>query len=202
MTKSKKIIRIENHIESFEEEQELEESAYETFEGWEADYEFINKKDFEGLVKYRKRIAKNNPNDVYSQWSLGEAYVLNRQYEKAIEFLTHLHKKYPDHGDIHYSILDALFSIGKSEKDFEWISAPNVVRLNRDVLDYCYDLLKRKRKPRELNDLYCKLMSMGYLAFNENEFLKYLSTDERFEIEKDSIIQFSLIRVVSKKKKS
>ena len=202
MKKSKKIIKLEDHIKTHEEETNSEEDIYENFEDWEGDYELINKGDFEGLIKYRERIAKNNPNDVYSQWSLGEAYILNKEFEKAIEFLTNLHRKYPDHEDIQYSILDALFSIGKNEKDFEWVLAPVVVRLNSGVLDYCYDLLKRKRIARELNDLYSELMSMGYLAFNENDLLNYLSTDGRFEIEKDSIIPCSLVRVVNKKKKS
>ncbi|MCZ2846299.1 MAG: hypothetical protein O2U61_07405 [Candidatus Bathyarchaeota archaeon] len=202
MKKCKRIIKLEEHIKVSKEEKNFEEDIHENFEDWEEDYELINKGDFEGLIKYRERIAKNNPNDVYSQWPLGEAYILNKEYEKAIEFLSHLHRKYPDHGDIHYSILDALFSIGKSEKDFDWVSVPAVVRLNRDVLDYCYELLKRKRKARELNDLYCGLMSMGYLSFNENDFLNYLSADERFEIEKDSNIHCSLVSIVSKKKKS
>ena len=193
MKKDKKVIKIENHIKT------SEGDIYQNFEDWEDDYELINKGDFEGLIKYREKMARYSPNDVYSLWPLGEAYILNKEYEKAIEFLTHLHIKYPDNADIQYLILDALFSIDKSEKDFKWVLAPEVVSLNSDLLDHCYDLLKRKRKARELNDLYCELMPQGYLAFNENDLLNYLVADGRFEIEKDSIIHCSLVKVVRKK---
>lgn len=196
MKKDKKIIKIEDYIKI------SEEDVYQNFEDWEEDYELINKGDFEELIKYREKVARNNPNDVYSLWPLGEAYILNKEYEKAIEFLTNLHNKHPNNADIQYLILDALFSIDKSEKDFEWVLAPEVVRLNRDLLDHCYDLLKRKRKARELNDLYCELMPLGYLTFNENDLLNYLVADGRFEIEKDSIIHCSLVKIVRKKKKS
>ena len=90
----------------------------------------------------------------------------------------------------------------KSEKDFDWVRSPEVIRLSKDLLDYCYNLLKGKRKARELNDLFCELMTMGYLTFTEKDFLNYISTDERFEIKNDRNIQFSLVRVSKKLKKS
>ena len=199
MNKSK-IIKLAEYTKTPEEVNDFEEDKYYNFEDWEADYELLNEGDFEGLIKYREIIAKNNPNDVDSQWHLGEAYILNNEHEKAIDFLTDLHRKYPDHVDIQYSILDSLFSIGKSEKDFDWVKSPKVIRLRKDLLDHCYNLLKGKRKARELNDLYCEVMIMGYLTFTDKDFFNYLDTDERFEIKKDSNIQFSLVSVAKRLK--
>lgn len=43
-------------------------------EDWEDDYELISKGDYKGLKKLRQIIAKNNPEDIYAQWRLGEAW--------------------------------------------------------------------------------------------------------------------------------
>ena len=64
-------------------------------EDWEPLVEFREKKDYAGLVEYCKHRAERFPNDLYAQFYLGEAYVLNGEYEKAIEFLSHHHKKHP-----------------------------------------------------------------------------------------------------------
>jgi len=70
------------------------------------------------------------------------------KYEKAIGFLGDLHKKYPDDPNIQNSLLDALFAIGKDENAVDWIIKPTVLRLDKDALDYCYNFLRAKRKPR------------------------------------------------------
>jgi len=57
------------------------------YEDWEDDYELISKGDYEGLKMLRQMIAKNNPEDIHAQWCLGEAYVLCKEYEKAIDYL-------------------------------------------------------------------------------------------------------------------
>ena len=43
------------------------------YEDWEADHELVSKEDYVGLVKYREEVVKNNPNDFYSKYYLGEA---------------------------------------------------------------------------------------------------------------------------------
>ncbi|KJR46250.1 hypothetical protein UF75_3336 [Desulfosporosinus sp. I2] len=61
------------------------------YEDWEDDYELISKGDYEGLKKLRQMMAENNPKDIYAQWRLGEAYVLCKEYEKAIDYLKPLY---------------------------------------------------------------------------------------------------------------
>jgi tetratricopeptide (TPR) repeat protein len=60
------------------------------YEGWEDDYDLISKGDYEGLKRLRQKAAKNDPEDIDAQWRLGEAYVLCKEYEKAIDYFTPL----------------------------------------------------------------------------------------------------------------
>ncbi|SNS69310.1 hypothetical protein SAMN05446037_101746 [Anaerovirgula multivorans] len=94
---------------------------YDDMEEWEAEADFFDKRDWKGLVEYRRQKAENHSDAPDYQWSLGEAYVRNKEYEKAISFLGDLHKKYPDDLNIQHSLLDALFAIGKDETVVNWI---------------------------------------------------------------------------------
>lgn len=94
-----------------------------------------------------------------------------------------------------------MFALGKSERDFRWASIPDVIRLNSEVSDFCYAYLSGKRKPRDLNDVYCQLIVEGYLTFDEEELLKYLNADGRFEIQKDESVHSALLKVHREKKK-
>jgi len=70
------------------------------FEDWEVDYKLISKGDYIGLKRLRQEVAKSDPADIYAQWRLGEAYILCKEYEKAIDYFTPLYRKNPDFGDI------------------------------------------------------------------------------------------------------
>ncbi|MDQ2085534.1 hypothetical protein RBH29_03685 [Herbivorax sp. ANBcel31] len=157
-----------------------EESFYDEFEEWESEAEFFNNKDWESLLKYRYKRAMENPDDVYYQWCLGETYVLNKEYEKAIEFLVPLHKSEPEDIDIQYSILDALFAVGKDENAVRWICQPNVLRLGGQILNFCYDFLKKKTKPRTVEEIYLEIYAEGYPVFNQDDLKKLMIEDGRF----------------------
>ena len=153
------------------------------FEAWEPLVEFREKKDYAGLVEYCKHRAKRFPKDLYAQFYLGEAYVLNGEYEKAIEFLSHHHKKYPWNTDFQHVILDALFALGKNENDFNWTEKPIVLRMTDGVLDVCYEFLKPKRKSRSVFDIHTYFDTKGYLLFTEEELFTALIEDDRFILE-------------------
>jgi len=171
------------------------------YEGWEDDYNLISEGDYEGLKRLRQETAKSDPEDIDVQWRLGEAYVLCKEYEKAIDYFTPLYRENPDNGNIECSILDALFALGKSERDFKWVSVPEVIRLNNEVSDFCYDYLKGKRNARVLDEVYCQLIVKGYLTFNEEELLNHLIKDGRFEFQNDGNVHSTLLKVQRKSKK-
>ena len=165
------------------------------FEDWEDDYNLISKGDYEGLKRLRQEMAKSYPEDIHAQWRLGEAYVLCKEYEKAIDYFSPLYRKNLDNGDIEHLILDALFALGKSEKDFKWVSVPKVIRLNDKVSDFCYDYLKGKRKARGLDDVFLQLIVEGYHTFNEEELLNHLIKDGRFEFQSEGYVHSTLLKV-------
>lgn len=172
------------------------------FEAWEPLVKFREKEDYTGLVEYCKHRAEIFPDNPYTQFYLGEAYVLNGEYEKAIEFLSHRYQKQPWNIDFQHVILDALFSLGKNENDFDWIEKPFVLRMSDDILDACYEFLKPKRKPRSVLEIHTHFVTKGYLLFAEEELFKALVEDERFIVEDvDKGAFLAQVRVVHKKRK-
>jgi len=156
------------------------------FEEWEGDYQFIQEEDWAGLVKLRKQKAEKNPHDLHRQWRYGEALVLNQEFNLALEFLTPIYKREPEHMDVIHSILDALYGLGKTEKDFNWIEKPIVLKLNDETKDLCKDFLKNKRKPIPFTSLYEHLIFQSYyLTFKEKDLYVYLKTVGLFKFSGD-----------------
>lgn len=171
------------------------------FEEWEIEEEFRENEDYPGLVEHCKQRAERFPDDPYAQYYLGEAYVLNGEYEKAIEFLSEHHKHDPDNADYHHVILDALYALGKTEDDFDWVEKPVILKMSTEIMDGCYEFLKSKRKPRSVNELYPRFVMEGYVLFTEQELLKALSKDSRFVVEDADGELFAKVRVARKRRR-
>jgi len=174
------------------------DDVWDDFEEWETDYELREKEDYPGLVEYCKQRAERLPDDPYAQFYLGEAYALNGEYEKAIEFLSKHHKRQPDNPDHHHVILDALYALGKTEDDFDWVEKPVILRMSTEIVDACYEFLKPRRKPRTINELYMRFIIEGYLLFTDEDLLKALSEDARFVVEDAHAGLFAEVRVARK----
>lgn len=169
------------------------------FEDWEEYHELFDKEDFPGLVQYCQKKAEQAPTDLYAQTYLGDAYVLNGEYEKAIEFLAEHHRKHPWNEDYQYLILHALFALGKNENDFDWTEQPVILRMSAEILDTCYEFLRLKRKSRPISELHGKFILKGYLVFTEEDLLESLIEDERFTVEDlDDGPFFAKVKVVRK----
>ena len=168
------------------------------FEEWEIAAELRDEENYPGLVEYCKQRAERLPDDPYAQYYLGEAYVLNGEYEKAIEFLSEHHRRHPDNLDFQYVILDALYALGKTEDDFDWAHKPLILRMSAAIVDACYEFLKLKRKPRSVSELYTRFIMEGYLLFKEEDLLKALSEDGRFVVEDADADRFAKIRLAGK----
>jgi len=169
------------------------------FEEWEAFSALHAKEDYPGLVKFCEHRFNKYPDDQYSQYYLGAAYVLNGQYEKAINFMSKYHREFPENIDFQHVILDALFLSGKDENDFNWTEKPVIFRMSNEILDICYKFLKTKKKSRTIDDLYFKFQIKGYLLFSVEDLLKKLLKDNRFTISKAEDGIFAEVRVTSKK---
>ena len=171
------------------------------FEGWETYSDLMYSQDFPGLVEYCEECLSRSPDDLYDQYRLGDAYVLNKEYDKAICFMTPYYRQVPDDPNFKNVILDALFALGKTEDDFDWIKRPVVLRISDAVvLDECYKFMKPKRKPRDVAQLHIELMYQGYLAFTEKDLLKALVHDSRFVVDDVDEVYFAKVQVVRKGK--
>ncbi len=82
------------------------------FEGWEIDYELLEKRDYAGLVAHYEAVVEWESGSRNSLHKLGEAYVLHGEPEKAIELLSEPHRKAPGDKEFQHVILDALFALG------------------------------------------------------------------------------------------
>jgi tetratricopeptide (TPR) repeat protein len=174
------------------------DKVWDDFEERETHYELREKEDWPGLVKYCKQRAERFPDDLYAQYYLGDAYVLNGEYDKALEFLSKHHRRHPWNPDYHHVILDALYALGKTEDDFDWVQKPAVLRLSGEILDASYEFLRSKRKPRSVNNLYICFVTEGYLLFTEEELLKALLEDARFVVEEADAGLSATVRVARK----
>ncbi|MBC8062157.1 MAG: hypothetical protein H7Y18_16010 [Clostridiaceae bacterium] len=179
-----------------------QENDFDEFENWEDDYQYITLNNWKGLVKLRQIVVLRNPKDITAQWRLGEAYVFNKEYEKAVEVLGELLKFEPDYIDAQHTLLDALFAMGKDETYFEWNIKPDIIKLSSEVLDQCYEFLRPRRKPICISELYCEfLVSTSYLLFEEEELLKSLLEDNRFIVDGNLLLPFSCFISVNRSKK-
>ena len=170
------------------------------FEEWETDYELREKEDWPGLVEYCKQRAERLPDDPYAQYYLGNAYVLNGEYDKALEFLSEHHRRQPWNPDYHGVILDALYALGKTEDDFDWVQEPVILKMSTEILDACYEFLRSRRKPRSVNELYTRFVMEGYLLFIEEDLLKALLEDGRFVVEDADAVLFAQVRAIPKRR--
>lgn len=171
-----------------------------SFEDWEEISDLYDEEDYPLLLQYCEKNYKESPDDPYSQYRLGEAYFLNGDYEKAIQFMKSCLLNFPENLDFQYVVIDALFALGKNENDFEWIQKPEVLRLDQEINDFFYNFLKAKRKPWTIIDLYGELIMKGYLLFNEKDLFHALVVDDRF-IVKNSGSEASAEIVVNRKNK-
>ena len=199
MDKQHDILRFPDRFQCSSDSADDYDDDFSDFEAWEVHAELLESEDYPALVDHCEREVARHPEDLYAQNRLGDAYVLNGQYEKTIETMGEVHRKFPDIKTFQNVILDALFAMGKTEDDYGWVRKPRVLRIGRAVLDDCHDYLRPKRKPRDVAELSLELMSKGYLTFSAQELLRALAEDGRFVIERDRIPDWAQVRIRRKR---
>ena len=144
-------------------------------ESWEGDYELYEKEDWVGLLKLREKDAKKHASDLYAQQRYAEALNLNKRYKDTLDFISPLYKANHEVGFGIHEIVDALYGLCKTEDDYNWISKPDILKLDSYMIKLCTDLLKSKRKSVSVTDIYCDLIvKSDYCTFNEQELGDYL----------------------------
>lgn len=62
-------------------------------ESWQDDFELYENNDWIRLLKLRKKVAEQEPSDLYAQQRYADALNLNKQYNETLNFITPLYKK-------------------------------------------------------------------------------------------------------------
>jgi hypothetical protein len=138
------------------------------FEEWEADSNYIDKEDWKGLLELRSKRDFNKQSDLYAQQRYAEALILNKLFREAIDFLSPLYIKHHDVGFGIQEIIQGLYGLGKTEDDFPWISKPDIIKLDQNMIQRCMDFMTGKRKPTSVIDIYGHfLMNSDFMDFNE-----------------------------------
>lgn len=138
--------------------------------------------DFAGYVAHCEERVKRDPEDSCGVAALGEAFLLHKEPEKAIEVVTPGYREDPDHEFGEEIILEALQALGRPMEDFPWLRPPRVVHLDRTLLNECERYLKRKRKAVDLLSLHCEFEFRGFLLFSEEDLGRALEEDGRFVV--------------------
>jgi hypothetical protein len=164
------------------------------FEEWEGDANLIDDENWVGLLELRKQRAQKRPLDLYAQQGFADALVINKKYAEAIEFLKPLYSKHYESGFGIHEILDALYGLGKTEDDFNWIIKPNIFKLDKELINKCIVFLKGKRKHVSAITIFGDLiMHADYLTFNEEELSEFLlKNDNTFDFIGDKKYYFDM----------
>jgi len=157
-------------------------------ESWEGYYELYENEDWVGLLKWCEIDAKKHPSDLYAQQRYANALNLNKKYKEALDFITPLYKDNYDIGFGISDIVDALYGLGKTKEDFDWINHPVILTLDPDTVNFCIDLIKNRKRAVRIIDLYQELiMKTDYCKFNESELAKFLvEFKDKFDIQLDN----------------
>jgi hypothetical protein len=147
-------------------------------EEWEVDALLTEKEDWVALLELRQKKTNNNPKDLYAQEKYAEALILNKKYQETIDFLAPIYKKYYNEGFGISLIITALFGLGKTENDFNWLKKPNIFKLDKSTTDFCVKFLKGKRNFVRVFDFHNHILDHSdYMTFNEYELTDFLLMD-------------------------
>ena len=158
-------------FDEFEEYDELED-----LESWEGDNILYQEENWPELLKLRKERALKDPSDLHAQEAYAIALNLNKKYDETLEFLRPIYRENWDCGFGIAEIIDALYALGKTEDDFDWINKPEILKIGPDTIDFCKDYLKNKRKPVSITEIHTDMIpKFDYIAFEANDLADYLS---------------------------
>lgn len=113
---------------------------------------------------------------------LGRAYLWSGEPEAALEILAPLHRERPADREVQSLILESLFALGRSESDYPWVVAPEVVRVGPELLNRLAGLLAAQLSGCTLLDLCLAAAERGHPAFSAEDLLAALEADERFAV--------------------
>lgn len=148
--------------------------------------ELYSREDWRELVRVRERQLERHADDVHVRLALAEAYLLAGEPESALEVAGACHAEEPDDPWIEDTILEALFALGRTERDFPWQGGtPPVLRLDGELLDRVHARVTDDPELEDLALLYHVLAEEAFTPFGPAELLAALREHPRFVTEMD-----------------
>jgi len=164
-------------------------------ESWEVESEYYYNQQWDKLIECCLLELKEEPEDDYLLWQLGDIYLQSGKYQKALEIGKYYYKIHPESPNVVQNLLNALEKLGKPVEDFSWKGNPKILKIE-DALDivHKYVLLKKGRKKKiHLLDLYSepfcdKELSLG---FSIDRFEERIRDDRRFVVNMEGDVSLS-----------
>lgn len=148
--------------------------------------ELYSREDWRELVRVRERQLGRHADDVHVRLALAEAHLLAGNPDRALEVAGPCHAEEPDDPWIEDTILEALFALGRTERDFAWQGeTPPVLRLDGELLDRVHARIAADPELEDLALLYHVLAEEAFTPFGPAELLAALREHSRFVTEMD-----------------
>ena len=165
-------------------------------ESWEIESEYYYNQQWDKLIGYYLLGLKEEPEDDYLLWRLGDIYLQSGKYQKALELGKYHYEIHPESLNAVGNLLSALEKLGKPVEEFPWKDNPEILKIE-DALDivHKYILLKKGRKKKiHLLDLYSQLFYDKdlFLGFSIDRFEERICNDRRFIISIEGDVWLSL----------
>ncbi len=166
-------------------------------EAWEIESEYYYNQQWDKLIEYCLQRLKDEPEDDYILWRLGDTYLQSGKYQKALEIGKYHYKIHPASPNAVNILLNALEKLGKQVERFPWKGNPKILKIE-DALNmvHKYMLQKKARKKKiHVLDLYSYPFHDKdlFLGFSIDRFKERMRSDRRFivSIEGDVSLLFS-----------
>lgn len=148
--------------------------------------ELYSKEDWRELVRVRERQLERHADDIHVRLALAEAHLLAGEPERALEVAAACHAEEPDDPWIEDTVLEALFALGKTERDFPWRGeTPAILRLDAELLDRVHGRVTADPELEDVALLYHVLAEEAFTPFGPEELLTALREHPRFVTEAD-----------------
>ncbi len=155
-------------------------------ESWEVESEYYYNQQWDKLIEYCLLELKEEPEDDYALWRLGDIYLQSGKYQKALELGKYHYKIHLESPNAVQNLLRALEKFGKPVEESPWKGNPEILKIE-DALGivHKYMLLNKGRKKKiHLLDLYSEPFHDKdlFLGFSIERFEKRIRNDRRFVV--------------------
>jgi len=116
-------------------------------DSWEIESEYYYNQQWDKPIEYCLLELKEEPENDYILWRLGDTYLQSGEYQKALELGKYHYKIYCKSPNAIQNLLRALEKLGKPVEEFPWKDNPEILKI-KNALDivHKYMLLKKGRK--------------------------------------------------------